>query len=195
MSNESDQPVRVTDKRGKQPEPSIENSAVIAGSIGAPVGGLFTDEVEGETTDEVMARVDRIQELRGKALDDTWTPEEREELLRLQGEQEEADKQASSEDSIDAVTAFLVIVYRDGSARATTDVNTMLTIDREANIDDMYGASSQVLRDIDATVTARNVVFGMQQGVQHLAERQRVMAAASALEAKGIDPRQMRRRR
>lgn len=190
--DEQQGPVRVTDKRGKTepaPELSIENSAVLAGGIGAPVA-------EFETTDEVMARIDRIQELREKAGESALTTEEQAELMRLQGEQEAADKQAEeADDSVDAVTAFLVVVYPDGSSRASTDVNMNLTIDREANIDDMFAACSLVMRDIDATITARNVVFGMQQGVQHLAERQRVLAAASALEAKGIDPRQLRRRR
>lgn len=153
-----------------------------------------------ETTDEVMARVDRIQELRdkGRASLDGGPPltnEEQAELLRLQAEQEAADKQAAKAGEVmQARTAFLVIIGYDGSATATSDVNTSLEIEHEASIDELYTGSALVVRDIEASLAAKHVVFGMQQGVQQLAARQQDISAAQQLAARGISTKQLRRR-
>lgn len=185
----------ITDKRGKgKVAPSVVTDGVPPPTF---IPAAEDGEVR-ETTDEAMERVDRIQELREKgqkSLDGgpPLSNDEQAELLRLQAEQQEADV-AANVGVHAARTAFLVVVGYDGSAVATHDVNLELEIEREASIDDMYAGAALVVRDIEASLAAKHVVFGMQQGVQQLAARQRDLSAASALQTRGINPQQLRRR-
>lgn len=186
------EPVTITDKRGRG-----QGTGLQPGQEALPQAvAEQANEVPSEL-DEALMRVDRIQELqeKGRAELNGGPPlsgAESAELLRLQAEQQAVD---TAEPQVrQARTAFLVIVSYDGSVEATHNVNLELEIEREANVEDMFAGVSAVARDIQASLTAKHVVFGMQQGVAQLAERQRGMQAAQALQGKGIDPRSLRKR-
>lgn len=141
-----------------------------------------------ETTELKVNREERIAELKdllsgeGFSADDpvdAW----REELLRLQAEQDSADQEDADRfaDYQKGVTAFLVIVDHQGKATATSDVNMDIIVDREATIDDMYAGCSVVLRDIQASMTAGQVVFGLQVSAQAMKEKNAAMQVAQSL--------------
>ena len=47
----------------------------------------------------------------------------------------------------------------------------LLSLERLAGIDDMYSASSIVVRDIQASMTSKQVVFGLQVSAQAMSEK------------------------
>jgi hypothetical protein len=101
--------------------------------------------------------------------------------LMQQQVQEELERDGEKRDAGEvrqALTAFLVVVGHDGSAVATSDVNTQLVIDREATVDDMFAGASIVVRDINAATTSKHVVFGLNVSAQAMQEK--AMAAQLA---------------
>lgn len=168
------EPVTITDKRARKRQEDAEALAA---------------QLEPETVDDALARVDRMEELLKKGTlsaangGPELTEDERTELLALQVREDmERDKAEQAEgDLIPALTAFLVIVGHDGSARATSDVNTNLVIDREATVDDMFAGASIVVRDINAATNSKHVVFGLSVSAQAMQEKQQRTAVMSKL--------------
>lgn len=119
----------------------------------------------------------RLAELR--SLDRELTEEERAELLDIQ-----VALQPDGDDSqvVEARTAFLVVCYHDGRAVALSDVNTELSIDHLANVDEMYTGAAIVLRDIEASLAAKHVVFSMQVAGQAMAEKAQAVRAMQGLQ-------------
>jgi uncharacterized Zn finger protein (UPF0148 family) len=176
--------VRVTDKR-EQRRLEAEQRRLEAEATAAEAASLVdTSDPAGEGIAEGMQRVDRIAEFRAKAAaGEELTDEEQQELLRLQGEQMEAEKAAEeAELGVSAKTAFLVIIGHDGSATATTDMDQLVNIDREASIDDMYAGASIVVRDIEASLAAKHVVFGIQVAGQAMAEKRQAVQTMQNLQ-------------
>lgn len=192
----ADPPVRITDKREQKRAEAeaarIEREAAAAASKEAHPSSGGQDEVEGiapelepgeETVDEALARIDRIQILKEKwATAEGLTEEEGHELLNLQAQQQEADQAGGV--AHEALTAFLVIVGHDGTAQATHDVNINLSIDREATVDDMYHGVCIVKRDIDASITSRQVVFGLNVSAQAMQEKAAAIQQASMMQGR-----------
>ena len=149
--------VRVVDKRGAKRQEEV----LAANDYVEPTEPPPLDHTE---------RQDRINELRhthqlnGKLLE-----EEAAELLRLQVEEEEGASQPSERTQL--MTAFLVLVGHDGSVTATSDVNLEMDIDRVANVDDMDAGCHIVTRDIQASMTAKQVVFGLQVSAQAMQQQ------------------------
>lgn len=170
----TDEPVTIIDKRARK---RAEDAEALAAQL-VP-----------ETVDDAMARVDRMEELLKKGMLSAakgtpgLTDDERAELLALQVREDvEREKaQQAQGDLIPALTAFLVIVGHDGSARATSDVNTNLVIDREATVDDMFSGASLVVRDINAATNSKHVVFGLSVSAQAMQEKQQATAAMARL--------------
>jgi hypothetical protein len=110
----------------------------------------------------------RIAEIvaKGRTLGpDSLTEDERAELLRLQAQE----MGQASEKAIEGMTAFYVIVGHDGDVVCTPDVNAILHLTRTANTQDMFGACSIVLKDIQASQTSAAVMARM-QGVMQQAQ-------------------------
>ena len=149
--------MRVVDKRGAK----RQEEALAADDYVEPTEPPPLDHTE---------RQDRINELRhthqlnGKLLE-----EEAAELLRLQVEEEEGASQPSERTQL--MTAFLVLVGHDGSVTATSDVNLEMDLDRVANVDDMDAGCHIVARDIAASMTAKQVVFGLQVSAQAMQQQ------------------------
>lgn len=72
----------------------------------------------------------------------------------------------------DALTAFLVVVRPDGSAFATPELDTELTVDHTASLEEMLRALREVESDITTAKTAQNVVMLMAQQAQAMAHAQ-----------------------
>lgn len=177
-------PIVITDKREQKRQEAAERARQKAEETQHPAG---TGVVEGEpleTVDETLARIDRIQQLQEKGREGELTEEEGGELLQLQVAEEEARQEAAlgEGETVSALTAFLVIVGHDGSARATSDVNSNLLIDREANVDDMFTGASIVVRDINAATTSKHVVFGLNVSAAAMAEKQQALQMAQRLQ-------------
>lgn len=187
-------PVRVTDKREQR---RLEAEA--ARQLAEEQALQSPEQPDGETAPleddtvlaDTIARVDRIQELRAKHSEPGgMTSEEGQELLRLQGEQEEADRAA--QDGVQAMTAFIVIIGHDGSAVASHDLNQTVFIDREATTDDMYSGAAIVVRDIEAAIASKHVVFGLSVSAQAMREKAGAIQQAQMLQ--GRSPNLGRRR-
>lgn len=88
---------------------------------------------------------------------DSLNPDEQEALAKMAEEHPEA--------AAAKVTTAFLLVLQDGQWMATPDVNTPLTLERQADTEDMWIGATKVARDIDVAETAQAVV-GMQQ---HLA--------------------------
>ncbi len=176
-------PVLITDKRQQKREEA--ETKRLEQEI---VKRMHDEELPpgAESTDEAMARVDRIQALREKWQAGSLDADEQAELLQLQGEQAEAENGAG-DGTIDARTAFLVIIGHDGSARATSDVNTLLTIEHEANVDEMFTGACIIKRDIEASIASKHVVFGLNVSAQAMQEK--AMAIQQANMMQGRSPR------
>lgn len=85
-----------------------------------------------------------------------------------------------------ALTAFLVVVEDDGTAWATDDVAMSLALQRPPTVGDMYRASAEVMRDIQASVTAERTTQYMAAMGAQAAEHQRQDKIARKLAEKGI---------
>lgn len=167
--------VTITDKRGKKSEEEIA----------AVVEQLVNLEVEAEEAKSQEAgtfRQQRIEELRAIGAERDLTQEEAGELLRLQA----AEDTGVAEDAVYPVaTAFLVLVHHDGTVQANPDVNIIMAAERLASIDDMYAGCSVVVRDIQASMTAKQVVFGLQVSAQAMQEKSRAVQMAQSLQQPG----------
>lgn len=84
------------------------------------------------------------------------------------------------------LTAFLVVVDRDGTAYGTSDINLDVVLDRPAKVGDMYRAMAECMRDITASVTAERTAQMMLQATAQMAEVQRQQKIAAKLQEKGI---------
>lgn len=195
MSDEEQIPVRVIDKREQRRQEAEarkqaeELAASEAGTTDHIIQLTELQEQVAEAEQSVLTqrRQDRIEELKTKGRD-IATPlseEEGQELLRLQAEEEAARQEEEANAGIPARTAFLVIMGHDGTATASSDCNQDVVIDREASIEDMYAGAAIVLRDIEASITAKHVVFGMQVSAQAMQEKAQALAAARAMQARG----------
>lgn len=182
MSDDVQPPIVITDKREQKRLEAAERARRLAeeaehpSAEGTEPAAETILRLEGATeTEQAMARIDRIQQLqeKGRQIGVTLTEEERGELLTLQAEEDEAhqEQKRAAENVTEALTAFLVIVGHDGSARATSDVNMDLVIDREATVDDMFGGSSIVIRDINAAMASKHTVFGLNVSAQAMQEK------------------------
>lgn len=142
-----------------------------------------------DTAELSVNRQARLEELYAKARADTeLTDDEKVEMLRLQGEEQDAAKEAEANAPLAVRTAFLVIIGHDGTATATSDCNQSIEIDREASIDDMYAGAAIVLRDIDASIAAKHVVFGLNVSAQAMQEKQMAVRAMQQLQQPGGRP-------
>ena len=149
-----------------------ETSARVA--IVAPETGPPPVMREGDLT----ARQQRIEELKTVGRDSQLTAEQGAEMLRLQAAE---DEDAVEDDSVLALTAFIVVIGHDGSVKASHDVNQALSLDRLATIDDMDAGCAIVRRDIQASMTAGQVVFGLQVSAQAMGEKKASMDAMNRL--------------
>jgi len=68
---------------------------------------------------------------------------------------------------MDCEVAFLVIIRPDGTATGIGDINTPVRPQRQATLNDMYGAAAQVMKDVaimqGAQMTANAVLQGQMQ--------------------------------
>jgi hypothetical protein len=144
---------------------------------GNPKLVLPGDSEEGDKT----YRQQRIEELREMGREAQLTAEQAGELLRLQA----AEEQGLDEENqvTPALTAFLVIIGHDGTATATHDVNLLMSLDRLATVDDMDSGCALVRRDIQASMTAKQVVFGLQVSAQAMGEKAQAMRMAQQMQA------------
>lgn len=108
------------------------------------------------------------------------TPEQAEELMQQQV-RDELQREEETSDAIPALTAFLVVIDHLGGAKAMSDCNTNVHIDREATVDDMHNGCSLVMRDIQAATTAKHVVFGMQVSAAALQEKRAAVGMLDGL--------------
>ena len=149
--------VRVVDKRGAK----RQEEALAADDYLEPTEPPTLDHTERQVR---INELRDIHQLNGKLLE-----EEAAELLRLQVEEEEGASQPSERTQL--MTAFLVLVGHDGSVTATSDVNLEMDLDRVANVDDMDAGCHIVTRDIAASMTAKQVVFGLQVSAQAMQQQ------------------------
>lgn len=148
--------VRVVDKRGAK----RQEEALAANDYVEPTEPPPLDHTERQV---------RINELRDIGRLGPLDPEQAAELLRLQVEEEEGASQPSERTQL--MTAFLVLIGHDGSVTATSDVNLEMDLDRVANVDDMDAGCHIVTRDIAASMTAKQVVFGLQVSAQAMQQQ------------------------
>jgi hypothetical protein len=108
---------------------------------------------------------------------DDLTPEQREALARM------AEENPPSEDEVGTpvTTAFIVAIGLDGAVVATSDLTQQYVPRRGATPDDIYGAASVVLKDLQVMETAQRtqqamMMMGqaMQQQAQEAALRSRL---------------------
>lgn len=164
-------PVRIVDKREEKRAAARARAEAAQHPAGSQAAGEY------ETVDETLSRIDRIHQLQEKGRTSPENPplteQEQAELLELQAAEDQArdEQEAEDGDAVPALTAFLVIVGHDGSARATSDVNINMVIDREANVDDMFSGASIVIRDINAAMAGKHTVFGLQVSAQAMKEK------------------------
>ena len=117
------------------------------------------------------------------------TPEdeaELEALVKVHGGETATDE---TSDALPVRTAFLVFVDEDGHALATSDLGMKITRRYLPSFDDMYGACSQVMRDIQVSATAQNSAMMtsqlIQQQAQQAFEQKRAQTIANQLNLKG----------
>lgn len=102
--------------------------------------------------------------------------------LLAQQVREELEREENAEpEGLPALTAFYVVIDHQGGAKAMSDCNTMLHLDREATVDDMHNGCSIVLRDIQAATTAKHVVFGMQVSAAAMQEKRAAVQTLDSL--------------
>lgn len=169
-------PIIITDKREQKRQAAREKAQ--AANHPAAEG----TEPAAVTID----RLERIQQIVEAGRERDLTAEEAKELLDLQAAEDQQRQDEAPPDAIPALTAFLVIVGHDGSARATSDVNVNLLIDREANVDDMFTGASLVVRDINAATTSKHVVFGLNVSAQAMQEKAQAMRMVQQAAGPGL---------
>lgn len=171
----------VTDKKAAKQaaaeQKRLEQLTAQADALEEPPGRPVEEDRDEEFT-PLEARTDsepqeterqaRINELRDLAGERALTQDEAAEMLRLQAAEEQGLDEAQT---YPAVTAFLVVVHHDGSVQATPDVNLIMSLERMATVDDMYGALAIVQRDIESSITAKQVVFASQMASKALQEQ------------------------
>lgn len=108
---------------------------------------------------------------------DDLTPEQREALAKMA----EENPPSEEEIGVPVTTAFIIAVGLDGAVVATADLTQQFVPSRGATPDDMYGAASVVLKDlqsIDAAQRTQQAMLmmgqAMQQQAQEAALRQRL---------------------
>jgi hypothetical protein len=108
---------------------------------------------------------------------DDLTPEQREALAKMA----EENPPAEDEISTPVTTAFIVAIGLDGAVVATSDLTQQYAPRRGATPDDIYGAASVVLKDLQVMETAQRtqqamMMMGqaMQQQAQEAALRSRL---------------------
>lgn len=108
---------------------------------------------------------------------DDLTPEQRETLARM------AEENPPSEDEIGTpvTTAFLVAVGLDGAVVATSDLTQRFVPRRGATPDDIYGAASVVLKDLEVMETASRTQQAMMMMGQAMQQQQQEAALRSRL--------------
>jgi hypothetical protein len=108
---------------------------------------------------------------------DDLTPEQRETLARM------AEENPPSEDEIGTpvTTAFLVAVGLDGAVVATSDLTQQFVPRRGATPDDIYGAASVVLKDLEVMETASRTQQAMMMMGQAMQQQQQEAALRSRL--------------
>lgn len=160
--SEQEPPVRITDKRKEKAEAARRR----AEEVGHP-------SVQGSSEAVLTVnRLERIHELTKKAKLPTeeggapaLSDEEQAELLRLQAEEDAAAEEEAkqAENTIEARTAFYVVLMHDGSVRVEPDCNTLLSLDHMPTVDEMYTGMSLGISDIQAAKAARHTMFQLQQ--------------------------------
>jgi hypothetical protein len=108
---------------------------------------------------------------------DDLTPEQREALAKM------AEDNPPSEDEIGTpvTTAFLVAVGLDGAVVATSDLTQQFVPRRGATPDDIYGAASVVLKDLQVMETASRTQQAMMMMGQAMQQQQQEAALRSRL--------------
>ncbi|MFE2101610.1 hypothetical protein [Streptomyces sp. NPDC059468] len=107
---------------------------------------------------------------------DDLTPEQREALAKM------AEENPPAEDEVGTpvTTAFIVAVGLDGAVIATADLTEKYVPRRGATPDDIYGAASVVLKDLQSMETAQRTqqaMMMMGQAMQRQAEEARLRAS------------------
>jgi hypothetical protein len=105
------------------------------------------------------------------------TPEQREALAKM------AEDNPPSEDEVGTpvTTAFLVAVGLDGAVVATSDLTQQFVPRRGATPDDIYGAASVVLKDLEVMETASRTQQAMMMMGQAMQQQQQEAALRSRL--------------
>lgn len=86
-------------------------------------------------------------------------------------------------DAHHAVTAFLVIIEKDGTARAMSDVNYDLVLERGPTPDDMWRGAAEVAKDVQMAQTAQIAAqMTMQLQMQTAAKVQQQIQSQKMLE-------------
>ena len=152
--------VRVVDKRGAKRQ---EEQSPTDDDVDSTEPPLSLEDHHTERQVRISA-LRNIHQLKG-----SLTAAQAAELLHLQVEEEEGATQPSERTQL--MTAFLVLVGHDGSVTATSDVNLEMDLDRVANVDDMDAGCHIVARDIAASMTAKQVVFGLQVSAQAMQQQ------------------------
>jgi hypothetical protein len=95
---------------------------------------------------------------------------------------------------VEVACAFLVYVMPDGKALANSNMDVPLQVTKPANLDDMYGACAQVMRDIQNLMAAPMVAQAVLNGqMQMAAQAQQAMADQQIAQKLMMPNRQMRR--
>lgn len=172
--SEHEHPVTITDKRGQRRAGAEAEADLRADHPG-----------HGEHPEPDDDRLRRVRQalLDGKKV----SPEDGDWFAARQEDTAQADPNAP----LSVRTAFLVVVNHDGSMVATPDVNISLDGEHLATHDEMYAAMSVVMRDIQAGITGRAVLAGIQQMSQDMSSAQRASQTVNGL---GLDPRNLHRR-
>lgn len=158
--SEIEAPIPITDKRGVR-----QDRAVAAEAMEVEERESLMYWLSAHGMDESDDADRPIEELRAL-------------VLAAQQDTYEAEKQAEEEERrIEAVTAFVVVLYPDGTAVASADLAEvpLMKLQREANPNDMWVGCSQVVRDIDKTSVVASLLNSMtalqQQAAQQVAQQ------------------------
>ncbi len=124
---------------------------------------------------------------------DELTPEEQEQVREMAAK---AGVTADPTGPQKVQTAFLVFVTTDGQTVAHHDITLALEVERPASIDDIFGAVSNVQRDISAQSAAAATMMMQQQVMAQMAQQQQAQQIASKLgpNLKNPNPNGPRRR-
>lgn len=85
----------------------------------------------------------------------------------------------------DYETAFLVVVSKDGTCTATTDLKP-ITINRSAGLGDMRRACQEIVHDINASNTVNMMMQSFAAQAQYQAEQQDAQRIAAKIQERGI---------